>query len=754
MVRSGKMRNPLSKRVLRGLKEDPGKYTALFIFLALTIGLISGFLVADGSLQRAYNDSFEKYKVEDGHFTLAVKAAPSLIKAVEDKGVKVTPLFYKDKKTPGGHTIRLFRKRTRINKLCLMGGKLPSGSDEIALDRLYAENNSLKIGDKIKISGKSYRIRGTVALSDYSALFKNNTDMMFDANKFSVAIVSGKAFNALGSGGLHYCYAWRNSPHTSARESSHRGDQIRKVLAKTGMLTDFVKAQDNNAITFTGDDMGGDKTMMLVLLYLVIAVMAFIFAATTRSRIEQEARVVGTLRASGYQRMEILTHYLMLPLLVTFTAAVAGNILGYGPLKQLIVNLYYHSYSLPTYETVWSSEAFWKTTAVPCVIMLAVNIIVLMKALSLPPLQFLRLELHKKKRKKVARLGALSFIARVRARIIGQNMTAYITLAIGIALSSILLMFGLVMSPLLSDFKADVQHSRIANYQYILKAPVATAEKAAEKYAVSSLTGVDNEEEITVYGVSEHSRYLKDLDVSSLHGSQVIASDGYMEKFDLHVGDKIKLEKKLDNEQHTFTIAGRYHFPAALSIFMSRGRYNHIFDKEDTWFNGYFSNRKIHDVNEEYIASTITEADLTVAADQLDDSMGRMFSMITAFSIILYIMMMYLLSKIIIDRNSNYISLIKILGYTDEEANRLYNAATAIVVIVSLVVSLPVASVAMRQLFYIFMAKMNGWMPFKVPWFVYLQMLAFGIISYAIVHWIQTNRIRKISVSFKEAGLL
>ena len=38
-----------------------------------------------------------------------------------------------------------------------------------------------------------------VALSDYSALFKNNTDMMFDANKFTVALVTENAFDKFGN---------------------------------------------------------------------------------------------------------------------------------------------------------------------------------------------------------------------------------------------------------------------------------------------------------------------------------------------------------------------------------------------------------------------------------------------------------------------------------------------------------------------------------------------------------------------------
>lgn len=48
------------------------KYLIIFLFMAGSIGLISGFLVADGSMIKVYNDSFDKYNIEDGHFRLNV----------------------------------------------------------------------------------------------------------------------------------------------------------------------------------------------------------------------------------------------------------------------------------------------------------------------------------------------------------------------------------------------------------------------------------------------------------------------------------------------------------------------------------------------------------------------------------------------------------------------------------------------------------------------------------------------------------
>ena len=57
------MKNPLRKRLLRELRQEMGKYLVVFILMVTTIGFVSGFLVADGSMIIAYNEGFEKYNV-------------------------------------------------------------------------------------------------------------------------------------------------------------------------------------------------------------------------------------------------------------------------------------------------------------------------------------------------------------------------------------------------------------------------------------------------------------------------------------------------------------------------------------------------------------------------------------------------------------------------------------------------------------------------------------------------------------------
>lgn len=349
---------------------------------------------------------------------------------------------------------------------------MPQQKDEIAIDRMYADNNDLQVGDVISVDKKELTVTGLVALSDYSALFSNSSDMMFDAVKFGVGIMTEEGYDAITDDHIKYCYSWKydTEPKDENKEKEWSDDFV-EVLAAHSSLTGYLPRYGNQAIKFTGDDMGGDKAMVEVLLYILIAIMAFIFAVTTNNTIVKEASVIGTLRASGYTRRELLLHYLSLPVLITILSAVIGNILGYTVFKDICAGMYYGSYSLPTYQTRWNANAFLLTTVIPAILMFVINAVLISGRLRLSPLRFLRHDFAKKGKSHAVRLPNFRFFSRFRLRILLQNKSSYFTLFLGIVFANILLLFGMMMKPLLSHYQTEAVENMLADYQYILNVP-------------------------------------------------------------------------------------------------------------------------------------------------------------------------------------------------------------------------------------------------------------------------------------------
>ncbi|CDB13210.1 efflux ABC transporter permease protein [Eubacterium sp. CAG:192] len=325
--------------------------------------------------------------------------------------------------------------------------------------------------------------------------------------------------------------------HGNEKNEKKKSDKLVKEISKVvyangNEINEYVPRYTNSAINFTGDDIGSDHSMMIVLLYILIIILAFVFAVTINHTIVNEATAIGTLRAMGYSKKQLVVHYMALPIIISLMAAIIGNVLGYTIFKNVAAEMYYGSYSLTKYKTIWNAEAFILTTVVPLIIMLVINFITLMSKLSISPLKFIRKDLTRKKNKKALKLPNFKFITRFRLRIILQNKGNYITLFVGILFANIMLLFGMMMHPLLTHYQNEIVDNMIAKNQYVLKNSVQVKNKDAEKYSLTSLqiNRRSLSEDISLYGIEEDSKYFK----KNVENGMYI-SDGLSEKYKINI---------------------------------------------------------------------------------------------------------------------------------------------------------------------------------------------------------------------------
>ena len=218
----------------------------------------------------AYDKSFEEYSIEDGNFQLAAEADDDLLSALEIDTRKIYENFYVEEETKEVDSIpcAIFQKREKIDLECLMDGEFLQQRMRSPSTVCMRTTMTLAVGDTLTLGGKEYEICGLVALSDYSALFSNPSDMMFDAMKFGVAVVTPDCFEDLGETHLHYNYSWRyqDRPEDDA-EAKELSEEFLKILGEeTAMhgnaVTGYIPEYTNQAIIFTGDDIKGDKTFI------------------------------------------------------------------------------------------------------------------------------------------------------------------------------------------------------------------------------------------------------------------------------------------------------------------------------------------------------------------------------------------------------------------------------------------------------------------------------------------------------------
>ncbi len=701
-------------------------------------------------VQTKYVDAVEKYELDDADF----EAVP--VKIYENYYINEEEDYNNDGTIDG--TIRIYAETDEVNEACLMDGRFPESANEIALDRMHADNVGIEVGDTVTVGNQKFQVVGLIAYVNYSTLHEKSTDLMFDALKFDVAMVTERGFAGFDKT-VHYAYAWHyeEAPETEIDEKNASDDFMKALITQVAVneneLEDYVPRYANPAINFATDDMGSDEAMGGVLLDILIVIIAFIFAVTISNTIVKEASAVGTLRASGYTRGELVRHYLAMPVIVTFVAAGVGNALGYTVFKKVVVSMYYNSYSLPTYETIWNPEAFLKTTLIPVVLMFVVNLVVIIRMMQHTPLQFLRHDLKKTKRNKAMRLPKWTFLRRFRLRIIFQNIPNYLILFAGIFFIMVMLAMAVGMPSTLQFYKENAADMMFARYQYVLTDCedadgnyIETKNETAEKFSMCSLQKESEEitEEVSVYGISEDSSYVKIKNLASLKKNEIYVSKSFYDKYSLKVGDSVSLDEKYENKQYQFTVAGIYDRCQSIAVFLPMENYRLIFGLEEGEFTGYLSETTITDISEENIATIISERDITKICDQLDHSMGSYMKYFQILCILLSAVLIYLLTKIIVEKNKNAISMTKILGYENREIASLYLLSTTIVLIIFDAISVILGILVMEQVWKAIMLSYSGWYAFTMDLIGYAKMFAFVLIGYLIVMFFDFNRIKKI----------
>ena len=178
---------------------------------------------------------------------------------------------------------------------------------------------------------------------------------------------------------------------------------------------------------------------------------------------------------------------------------------------------------------------------------------------------------------------------------------------------------------------------------------------------------------------------------------------------------------------------------------MNQNQLNRIFDLGSDYYSGYFSDTEITDISSKYIGSVIDLNALTKVSRQLDVSMGNMMGLVNGFAIAIFLVLIYLLSKIIIEKNAQSISMVKILGYNNGEISRLYILSTSIVVVLCLLLSFPLETIFMKVIFREMMLQsFSGWIALYIDPKVYVEMFLIGLLSYAMVALLEYRKIQKV----------
>lgn len=797
------MQKVLRKRVLRDLKNNLFRYIALAFLIIMGMYVIVSLIGAGYTIIDNGETHDEANKIEDGQFSVFVPLSDDEISQLEDAGAEVEGMFYEDYEVMDGKTLRVFANRENIDLVECDEGNLAEADDEIVVEKRFSQVNDISVGDIIQIAGNEFKVTGIGTSPDYNALFKEMSDTVVDSKVFGTVFVTEGAYDKLHATGESvktetYLYAFRLKGKTTCDDvkdaledikvdtdsiddeyfqeywdrtgaaindfkegikelksgANELADGVAELKKETDSflkdydtdlanITSFVTSDDNPRTGGAADDQQINVQAGYFFGVLLMLLFTYVISVFVVHGIEKESSVIGALYALGVKRRDLMMHYLTLPVIVTTAAGIIGFLIGISnvgiPVQMADAYAYY---SIPAMDVKIPLILIVYGIVMPPLAAIVVNYFVIRKKLSQTALSLIKNEVKQPKGSNVD-LGDMGFVGRFRVRQMLREMRTGLTVVIGMFIALICLMLSLNTATFCSKVKKqnveDTHYEYMYTYKYPTENPPEGGEAAYAKTLKKEVYGYNWD--VTVLGLSKNTKYF-DGDLKD-GKNRVAISSSFAEKYGYGVGDEIVLHDEENDIDYGFTVDSVTQYTPAFYVFMTIDDARELFGAGSDEYNVVFSDKDL-EVDPARLYATTTKADIESAAGIFADQMRSMVIMIVIISTLIFVVVMYLMMKVMIYRSAFSISLIKVFGFRTKEIRKLYLDGNFFIIAIGAAICLPLAKLIMSAVYPSLVSNVNCGVKLTfAPW---LWAVLYGgiLVLYFIINRVLVGRLNKI----------
>ena len=607
-----------------------------------------------------------------------------------------------------------------INRAYIEQGQYPEQGHQIALTRIYAEKNSLSIGDMIDIQGDSFQISGFVLFPDYTYAVIDQS-ILVDNARLTLMLVNQQIFDQL-QGQIQFRIAGK---FDSMQDRSRHEQALMDIpedseAASFALGTVLTENQFRSGAIF--DELRGARAFGIGF-GLIIASIAILIVALMLSRVlESQRRQLGVLKALGYRRRKIALPYLVLITLVSFPMLLLGYFAGFfsgQPMQSLMLDFYL----IPSVPVAHSLEAFFISILLPLAFFAALCGLILFRLLSKGALDLL----HPHHTHHVNRLTRLvsRLLRRQRGKTkykylyILQNSGKFAIFLLGIIFSTILLLSGWMMNGMVDRMTLDLY--RQTDYQYQAYADPAAEtpplKEGEEKFLVYPNAFIDDQS-VQAHGISWDNQLFQLFDLNDQPITEKIRHDAVISKSlsiksGIDAGDQ--LEMIVGNRTYPVTVTAVAADYTADTVYLNLETLSLMIsdDSRDDLFTGIYALEK---PDEAYYSTILSKQSLIDQATLLQQFFQSMVYILIGTSVLIALLILFILTSLTIEDNHYHISLLQVMGYNRKEVNAMVLHSYLVYIILSYLISLPIALFLFGWLVDFFAAGYNMVLPFQFHW--------------------------------------
>ncbi len=529
--------------------------------------------------------------------------------------------------------------------------------------------------------------------------------------------------------------------------SDEANDMIDDIFnVDTDNLISFITAAENPRVDSAADDVQINFSASIIFGVLLVMLFAYVISVFIVHTIDKESPVIGALYSMGVKRSTLTLSYVAVPVLVCFLSGIIGTLVAlYTPLgipSQLQDTLNY--FSMPVMEIKVSPFVVGYGLLIPPVTAFVINVLVIRKRLMATPLSLLRSEKKAAQGKKF-NIRGLRFLDMFRVRQMVREGRSTMTVVLGLFLTLLIAFLALNTCVYCMKVKTNYADETKFQYMYTYKYPTEEVPEGGYEAVSEELkkTIYGYTFDVAVMGITPDNPFFDIGDVT-LDSTDVAVSSSFAVKFDLDVGDEFNLSDKNGERLYAFRVASIVDFSASNMVFMDIDDCRDMFGEDDDYYNVVFSDHEL-DIESGRLYSTLSRSDLVKAGGIYVDQMMSMIIIMSVASAVMFVVVLYLMMKMMLDRSSFNISLVKIFGFRNREVRQMYLDGNLYIVAVGALLAIPIDKAVMDYIYprYLIANVSVGIRPTYSP-ALYVAIFAVIIVLYLLINTVLVARIRKM----------
>lgn len=680
----------LNKRYLRNIKSNLSFYISITLLTLLVVYMYVAISAAYTKEKAYLDEKVIEANREDGQFTLYNDMSDEdIIKYEEKWNVDIEKQYFTDADLGDSRNIRVFRPSEKVNKYIISKGSDIDSDTDILISELFAKANDISIGDTIDITlngvRKTFTVCGYAIRFDYLFCLKNVNDTFSISSEFGVGLISRDAYDSL------ITEASKGETYYSVVFNEDNEQEVRKDLYAEYQTSSYTSADINNRIQTPNDQLEELGTMTGMILPVAIIFVVILMAVILGRKVKNEKKMIGILNALGMTKFELARHYSIFGLIPGLVGSVLGTILGNattGYMMDLMIEGKLEPFNIK-FDGKLSSNliaiglptlCYTLAVFVTALITIKGNSIELIKGSG-------KSNVHKNLRFPKSKM---SFKTKYKLRAVLGNYGRTLTLIIGLAIGGLVLAFMLACTDSL-EYYVDKSVDEIGSfeYEYFLNQVIVEAEDNssfeadAVGFLASSFAAEDKNDIVTVMGIDDTSY----INLTEKSGSELTPSDDHFYissmgsmLYGVKKGDTLKLYDINSLEEYSITIDGVFENGSQNLIITNNKTLCKLLSLDTTIgipldsvkiYNGVMSKDSIS-FDDGLVLKEIYREDIKKQLDEnILDSMKDILWVVLLLGAGIMIMIIFLMVNVLLSENTVTISMLKVLGYNDNEINSI-----------------------------------------------------------------------------------